>query len=230
MNRCDYLDPALCWTGCKDTGRGGALSVLGYHAVTRPKSYHLKKGQGMTPPPTGPTRPRSGSAPAASPSWPTPAAPPGIARPLLVTDRGLAACRSRAALDILEAAGLGRASSPRSIRTRPREPRGRAQRPIARAGMTASSPSAAARRSTSARWSPSCPARPGPVWDFEDIGDWWTRADPAGIAPIVAVPTTAGTGLGGGPRRRDHQLGETHTKKIIFHPKILPAVVICDPS
>jgi len=43
MNRCDYLDPALCWTGCKDTGRGAALSVLGYHAVTRPKSYHLKK-------------------------------------------------------------------------------------------------------------------------------------------------------------------------------------------
>jgi len=43
MNRCDYLDPALCWTGCKDTGRGGSLSVLGYNAVTRPKSYHLKK-------------------------------------------------------------------------------------------------------------------------------------------------------------------------------------------
>ena len=43
MNRCDYLDPALCWTGCKDTGRGGALSVIGYHNMTRPKSYHLKK-------------------------------------------------------------------------------------------------------------------------------------------------------------------------------------------
>ena len=43
MNRCDYLDPALCWTGCKDTGRGAALSNLGYLAVTRPKSYHLKK-------------------------------------------------------------------------------------------------------------------------------------------------------------------------------------------
>jgi acyl-CoA reductase-like NAD-dependent aldehyde dehydrogenase len=43
MNRCDYLDPALCWTGCKDTGRGAALSTLGYHSVTRPKSYHLKK-------------------------------------------------------------------------------------------------------------------------------------------------------------------------------------------
>ncbi len=44
MNRCDYLDPGLCWTGCKDTGRGAGLSVLGFHALTRPKSYHLKKG------------------------------------------------------------------------------------------------------------------------------------------------------------------------------------------
>ncbi|MGC1486697.1 MAG: aldehyde dehydrogenase family protein [Albidovulum sp.] len=43
LNRCDYLDPSLCWTGCKDTGRGGSLSYLGFHAVTRPKSYHLKK-------------------------------------------------------------------------------------------------------------------------------------------------------------------------------------------
>ncbi|MBO6727257.1 MAG: aldehyde dehydrogenase family protein [Rhizobiaceae bacterium] len=43
MNRADYLDPALCWTGCKDTGRGGGLSVIGYQNLTRPKSYHLKK-------------------------------------------------------------------------------------------------------------------------------------------------------------------------------------------
>lgn len=43
MNRCDYLDPALCWTGVKDTGRGASLSAFGFHAVTRPKSYHLKK-------------------------------------------------------------------------------------------------------------------------------------------------------------------------------------------
>jgi acyl-CoA reductase-like NAD-dependent aldehyde dehydrogenase len=43
MNRCDYLDPALCWTGCKDTGRGQGLSKLAYQALTRPKSYHLKK-------------------------------------------------------------------------------------------------------------------------------------------------------------------------------------------
>jgi acyl-CoA reductase-like NAD-dependent aldehyde dehydrogenase len=45
QNRADYLDPALCWTGCKDTGRGGALSVIGYHNLTRPKSYHLRKAK-----------------------------------------------------------------------------------------------------------------------------------------------------------------------------------------
>lgn len=43
MNRADYLDPALCWSGCKNTGRGGSLSLIGYHNLTRPKSYHLKK-------------------------------------------------------------------------------------------------------------------------------------------------------------------------------------------
>ena len=43
LNRADYLDPGLCWTGVKDTGRGGGLSVIGYHNLTRPKSYHLKK-------------------------------------------------------------------------------------------------------------------------------------------------------------------------------------------
>ncbi|MBP1883355.1 aldehyde dehydrogenase family protein [Sinorhizobium mexicanum] len=43
MNRADYLDPALCWTGVKETGRGGSLSILGFHNLTRPKSYHLKK-------------------------------------------------------------------------------------------------------------------------------------------------------------------------------------------
>ena len=43
MNRADYLDPALCWTGCKNTGRGGALAEIGFHNLTRPKSYHLRK-------------------------------------------------------------------------------------------------------------------------------------------------------------------------------------------
>ncbi len=47
QNRADYLDPALCWTGAKDTGRGGALSVIGFQNLTRPKSYHLKKSLGL---------------------------------------------------------------------------------------------------------------------------------------------------------------------------------------
>ncbi len=68
-----------------------------------------------------------------------------------------------------------------------------------------------------------------PVWDFEDIGDWWTRADADQIAPIIAVPTTAGTGSEVG-RAGVVSNSETHEKKIIFHPKILAAVVICDPE
>lgn len=68
-----------------------------------------------------------------------------------------------------------------------------------------------------------------PLWDFEDIGDWWTRADPAGIAPIVAVPTTAGTGSEVG--RAGVVTDETtHTKKIIFHPLMMPKIAICDPQ
>jgi alcohol dehydrogenase class IV len=68
-----------------------------------------------------------------------------------------------------------------------------------------------------------------PIWDFEDVGDNWTRADPAGIAPIVAVPTTAGTGSEVG-RASVITDDEHHIKKIIFHPKILPGIVIADPE
>lgn len=68
-----------------------------------------------------------------------------------------------------------------------------------------------------------------PVWDFEDIGDWWTRADANKIAPIVAVPTTAGTGSEVG-RAGVLTHEATHTKKVIFHPKMMPAIVIADPE
>lgn len=68
-----------------------------------------------------------------------------------------------------------------------------------------------------------------PMWDFEDVGDWWTRADPKGIAPSVAVPTTSGTGSEVG--RAGVIIDEaTHTKKIIFHPRMMPSVVIADPE
>ena len=68
-----------------------------------------------------------------------------------------------------------------------------------------------------------------PMWDFEDIGDWWTRADPKGIFPIVAVPTTAGTGSEVG-RAGVITDETTHTKKVIFHPLMMPKVVIADPE
>lgn len=67
-----------------------------------------------------------------------------------------------------------------------------------------------------------------PIWDFEDIGDWWTRADPTGIAPVVAIPTTAGTGSEVG-RAAVIVKEDTHEKKIIFHPKMMPGIVISDP-
>ena len=68
-----------------------------------------------------------------------------------------------------------------------------------------------------------------PVWDFEDIGDWWTRADADAIAPIIAVPTTAGTGSEVG-RASVITNSQTHVKRIIFHPKVLPSIVIADPE
>jgi len=68
-----------------------------------------------------------------------------------------------------------------------------------------------------------------PLWDFEDVGDWWTRADRRGIAPVVAVPTTAGTGSEVG--RAGVVINEaTHQKKIIFHPQMMPGIVISDPE
>ena len=68
-----------------------------------------------------------------------------------------------------------------------------------------------------------------PIWDFEDIGDYWTRADGNKISPIIAIPTTAGTGSETG-RASAIINEETGIKKIIFHPKILPSIVILDPN
>jgi alcohol dehydrogenase len=72
-------------------------------------------------------------------------------------------------------------------------------------------------------------AQTRPLWDFEDKEDWWTRADPAGIAPVIAVPTTAGTGSEVG--RAGVIIDEDeHIKRIIFHPGMMPAMVILDPE
>jgi len=72
-------------------------------------------------------------------------------------------------------------------------------------------------------------AQTRPVWDFEDVGDWWTRANIEGIAPIIAVPTTAGTGSEVG-RAGVITREATHEKKIIFHPMMLPKIAIEDPE
>lgn len=68
----------------------------------------------------------------------------------------------------------------------------------------------------------------GEIWDYEDVGDNWTRVNPDGVAPIIAIPTTAGTGSEVG--RASVITDESkQTKKIIFHPKMLPSIVILDP-
>ena len=68
-----------------------------------------------------------------------------------------------------------------------------------------------------------------PMWDFEDIGDWWTRANTDGVVPIIAVPTTAGTGSEVG-RAGVITREDTHEKKIIFHPLMMPKIAIEDPE
>ncbi len=68
-----------------------------------------------------------------------------------------------------------------------------------------------------------------PVWDFEDVDDWYTRVDEAAMAPVVAVPTTSGTGSEVGRSSLLVHEGE-HRKVVIFHPRMLPARVICDPE
>jgi alcohol dehydrogenase len=71
-------------------------------------------------------------------------------------------------------------------------------------------------------------AQKRPVWDFEDIGDYWTRASEDGILPIIAIPTTAGTGSEVG-RATVITDEVSHAKKIIFHPRMMPQVALCDP-
>ncbi len=155
----------------------------------------------------------------------------GIKRPLFVTDPGPgeAAGRRLDAEDPRRRQGPLRASSPTSSRTRSKSnltagiaafKKGKHDGVIAFGGGSALDlGKLIAFQAGQTR----------PVWDFEDIGDWWTRANSDAIAPIVAVPTTAGTGSEVG--RAGVLTNEaTHTKKIIFHPKLLPAIVIADPE
>lgn len=154
----------------------------------------------------------------------------GMKRPLLVTDRGLASMAITAnALDILEAGGLGRAIFA-DVDPNPNE---RNLEAGVRAFKEGGHDGVVAFGGGSGLDLGKCVAfmagQSRPVWDFEDVGDWWTRASIEGIAPIVAVPTTAGTGSEVG-RASVITNSQTHTKKIIFHPKFLPGVTICDPE
>jgi alcohol dehydrogenase class IV len=154
----------------------------------------------------------------------------GIRRPLLVTDRGLAAMEiTSRTLGILEAAGLGRAIFA-DVDPNPNEKNLEAGLKVYKAGGHDGVVAFGGGSGLDlAKMVAFMAGQTRPLWDFEDIGDWWTRADPAGIAPIVAVPTTAGTGSEVG-RASVITNSETHVKKIIFHPKVLPSVVIMDPE
>jgi len=154
----------------------------------------------------------------------------GIAKPLLVTDKGLADMAiTQSALDGLAAAGLGRAMFS-DVDPNPNERNVAEGLAVYREGgfdgvIAFGGGSGLDLGKTLAFMA----GQTRPLWDFEDIGDWWTRADPAGIHPIVAIPTTAGTGSEVG-RAGVITNSETNEKKIIFHPKMLPSVVICDPE
>ena len=154
----------------------------------------------------------------------------GLKNPLLVTDKALASLPITAqALDILEAGGLGRAVFS-EVDPNPNEGNMEAGLAVYRAGghdgvVCFGGGSALDLGKMIALMA----GQTVSVWDLEDIGDWWTRADASKIAPIVAVPTTAGTGSEVG-RAGVLTNSATHKKKIIFHPKLMPAVTICDPE
>ena len=156
----------------------------------------------------------------------------GLKKPLLVTDKALASLPiTTAALDILDAAGLGRAVFS-EVDPNPNEKNmtdgiavylaGDHDGVICFGGGSALDLGKMIALMAHQRHDLS-------VWELEDVDDWYTRADAAKIAPIIAVPTTAGTGSEVG-RAGVLTNSATHKKKIIFHPKLMPAVTICDPA
>lgn len=154
----------------------------------------------------------------------------GVARPLLVTDRGMSDLPITSdALDRLQKAGLG-ASPFSDVQSNPTDLNLEAGIEAFKAGdhdgVVAFGGGSGLDLGKLVAFQA---GQTRPVWDFEDIGDWWTRADSTAIAPIVAVPTTAGTGSEVG---RASVLTNTaeKVKKVIFHPKILPHTVIADPE
>ncbi|KJS09306.1 MAG: alcohol dehydrogenase [Hoeflea sp. BRH_c9] len=154
----------------------------------------------------------------------------GIKKPLLVTDRGLASLPITAnALDLLDAAGLGRAifaevdPNPNDINL------AQGVEMFNKGGHDGVIAFGGGSGLDLGKLIAFMAGQTRPVWEFEDIGDWWTRANASAIAPIIAVPTTAGTGSEVG-RAGVLTNSQSHVKKIIFHPKLLPSVTICDPE
>ena len=154
----------------------------------------------------------------------------GIKKPLLVTDRGLAGMEiTQKTLNLLDNAGLGRAIFA-DVDPNPNEKNAAAGVAAYKAGnhdgVIAFGGGSGLDLGKVVAF---LAGQSRPIWDFEDIDDWWTRANSDVIAPIVAVPTTAGTGSEVG-RASVITNSITQQKKIIFHPKFLPTVVICDPE
>ena len=154
----------------------------------------------------------------------------GIEKPLLVTDRGMAELPiTKNTLDLMEKAGLGRAMF-FDVDPNPNETNLEAGVKAFKAGghdgVIAFGGGSGLDLGKLVAF---MAGQTRPVWDFEDIDEQWKRADEGAIFPNVAVPTTAGTGSEVG-RAGVLSNSETHVKKIIFHPRILPTVVICDPE
>ena len=154
----------------------------------------------------------------------------GIKKPLLVTDRGLAGMEiTQKTLNLLDDAGLGRAIFA-DVDPNPNEKNAEAGVAAYKAGnhdgVVAFGGGSGLDLGKVVAF---LAGQSRPIWDFEDIDDWWTRANSDVIAPIVAIPTTAGTGSEVG-RASVITNSITQQKKIIFHPKFLPTVVICDPE
>ncbi len=152
----------------------------------------------------------------------------GISKPLLVTDRGLSGLDiTKNTLDLLESAGLGRAMFS-EVDPNPNDKNvtegTKAFREGGYDGVIAFGGGSGLDLGKAVAF---MSGQTRPLWDFEDIGDWWTRANPDGIAPVIAVPTTAGTGSEVG-RASVISNSQSASKKIIFHPKMLPVQVICD--
>ncbi len=160
------------------------------------------------------------------------AAAAGLKKPLLVTDKALASLPiTAAALEVLEKAGMGRAVFS-EVDPNPNEANMIAGIAVYNAGqhdgvICFGGGSALDLGKMIALMAGQ--KKELSVWDLEDIDDWYTRADATKIAPIIAVPTTAGTGSEVG-RAGVLTNSTTHKKKIIFHPKLMPVVTICDPA